>query len=419
VETIPKSEGIPEPVDPIIAGTALEPTEPVAERFRVGRITDLRLASPTEFGMTNDESPAAIYEVSVEDPYVEAYSPEEQRYVTETERAINDFAHQRRVEGKWDRQPGRAYIDGDNTQQKKNGRTWGDPVSTDIHFNQTLQSQAVRIWRKEIVPSALALAYLTDPQSALTVTSPKTGEIAEVDDEARLWWSLCTDARAIRSRGTVMAEIVKEFAQDQMAERGENSGDFRWLSIACGTALPSMQGAVHAGIRPTLTLVDFDPKAMDTAVELGAEVGFEGEIEKLPPVNIFDNGNMAELKDELEAKGELPQMVDMMGIFEYTGNNLGVDPVKFLKSGYDFVAPGGRLVFGQMRDDRPVGDFTMGVVGWPYVEQRSPSEVMKMITEAGIDPKLVRMFMPTDGVYTVVTIDKPDKPVQPVIPAPR
>lgn len=121
---------------------------------------------------------------------------------------------------------------------------------------------------------------------------------------------------------------------------------------------------------------------------------------------------MQRLKEELEAKDELPEVIDMMGIFEYTGDNLGVDPVKFLETCYSFLKPGGRLVFGQMRTDRPVGDFTMGVVGWPFVHTRTLNEFMDVIVKAGIPVETVSLFLPADGVYTVGAIDKPvDQPL--------
>jgi len=104
----------------------------------------------------------------------------------------------------------------------------------------------------------------------------------------------------------------------------------------------------------------------------------------------------------------------MMGIFEYTGGNSKRDPVSFLKSGYDMLYPGGRLIFGQMLDTRPNPDFTMGIIGWPYVQMRSPAEIMEIVVKAGISPKEVKMYFPTDGVYTVVSIDKPKAPSNPL-----
>ena len=69
--------------------------------------------------------------------------------------------------------------------------------------------------------------------------------------------------------------------------------------------------------------------------------------------------------------------------------------------------PGGKLVFGQMRSDRRVADFTMGVVSWPFIEMRSPAEFMDIIDKSGINPLDTTLFLPSDGVYTVGVISKP------------
>lgn len=49
----------------------------------------------------------------------------------------------------------------------------------------------------------------------------------------------------------------------------------------------------------------------------------------------------------------------------------------------------------------------MGTIGWPYIETRSPAELMKIVREVGIAPETVQLYLPTDGVYTVVCVDKP------------
>lgn len=375
------------------------------EKYRLGEIVDIQQIHPAEFGMAPHEAPAAIYEVAVSDPYIEAHTPQEQAEVLQQEYGASEFARVRREAGMWSRKAEAAYVDLDNNEQPKTA--WGDPESTKLFFDEMLDSNALRVWRRDLVPSALALAYLSDPQQVQTVTS-KEGEVVEVDDTARKWWALCTDGVAIRSRATVMAELVKEHVTRQQAT-GEDQ-DFRWMSIACGTALPTMKAAVHSGVQPKITLIDFDRKAMSATKELAAEIGFEGDIDDQKPMNIFNTKNLDALRDKLAAEGKLPSLVDMMGIFEYIGDDTGVnvDASDFLRAGYDLVAPGGRLVLGQMRDDRLVEDFTMGVVAWPTIEQRSPKELMQVITAAGIPRESVRMFMPTDGVYTVVSIQKPE-----------
>lgn len=372
------------------------------EKYRLGSIVDVQPVQPDAVGLDTDIAPSALYSVAVADPYVKNYGPETVADVMTTELAINDFARTRREMGLWQRKPVKAY-DAEHPEAVK--KEWGDPISTHTFFDEMLDSEAVRVWRSETIPSALALAYLSDPYSRRTIHSKDLNKDIPIDEEARKWWTLCTDAVAIRSRGTVMAEVVNGYVE-RYTGNGGDPDNLRWMSIACGTALPTLKAAVNSGTAPKITLIDYDLEAMQATSELAEEIGFEGEI-TTKAMNIFDTERMARLKEKLAADGELPQLVDMMGIFEYTGDNLGIDPVPFLRSGYNLVAPGGTLILGQMRKDRPVEDFTMGVVAWPFVEQRSPKELMQMVTAAGIPQESVRIYMPTDGVYMVVAIDKP------------
>ena len=146
---------------------------------------------------------------------------------------------------------------------------------------------------------------------------------------------------------------------------------------------------------------------MARSVRLAADLGMSGSID-MRRRNIFDTQQMAELRDELVHDGGLPKLVDAMGIFEYTGENIGVDPISFLRSIWECVDLGGTLILGQMRADRPVPDYTLGVIQWPYIEMRSLDELMSIIVAAGIAPENVELFLPTDGVYAVVAIDKSD-----------
>lgn len=374
------------------------------ERYQLGEITDAAQLDPAMLDIGAELAPREIYAVTVRDPYVEQYSSEERAEVAQVEHEADDFARARREAGKWERRAETVYFDEHNVRQTKRG--WGDPVSRDRFFNKTLGSPAINAWRTKI-PSAEALADLSDPLNSAAVIDTK-GNMVAVDETARTWLTLCTDAVAIRSRATVMANVVRQFVDEQRA-LNENQGleDLRWMSVACGTALPAMKAALHAGARPEMLLVDLDKNALHATRKMAAEIGFEGQMSQRDDVNIFLPSEMARLREELGDNGDRPMLIDLMGIFEYTGDNLGVDPVEFLRSNYDMLHPGGRLVFGQMRDDRPVPDFTMGVVSWPYVEMRSPRQFMEIVKQAGIPVETTTLYLPDDGVYTVGVIDKP------------
>lgn len=378
--------------------------EPV-ERYKLGVIENVQQSTPEEFGISRELAPGAIYKVEVSDPYVQELDPELLTYVKAREDQADAHARERREAGKWERQAGTAYIDSEgNTRDKR--RAWGDPVAHKEFFDE-LSSDALKQWLSHI-PSANALTILSDPQSLETVTGRNGKVTVDADEMAKLWLTGCTDALAIRNRGTVMAELVNAYV-DEATKKGEidKSHALKWMSVACGTALPAMKAALKAGINPEMLLVDIDESALESTQKLGEEIGYKGTLEQ-HKTNIFSPEDMAELRTFLGDNGGRPRIIDLMGIFEYTGEHTGIDPATFLRSNYDMLHPGGRLVLGQMRDDRPNPDFTMGVVGWPFIVMRSPSEVMQVIKEAGIPLESAKLYVPEDGVYTVCAIDKPE-----------
>lgn len=369
------------------------------ERFQLGEVVATSPIAAEEVNILVNK-PKQVWRVEINDAYVSNYSLEEQIVVRQDEIIADGVARNRREEGLWARNPGTVYFDANGDEVQK--ETWGDPYSGEIFFT-ALGSPAMNVWRS-LIPSAKALAYLSEPQDQWAIAS-KDGTLLEtIDPEAKKWFTLCTDAIGIRSRATVMSKLIKGFAD----ERAGDGDPVRWMSVASGTALPTIQAAIAADVdhKTKLLLVDLDRAAMEATKQLASEVGFDGTVEQRR-ANVFDSNAMQRLRDELEAKDELPEVIDMMGIFEYTGVNLGVNPTEFLKSCYSFLKPGGRLVFGQMRTDRPVSDFTMGVVGWPFVHTRTPSEFMDVIVDAGIPAESVSLYLPTDGVYTIGAIDKP------------
>jgi SAM-dependent methyltransferase len=363
---------------------------------KLGEIHDVRDVDPAVIGIPEVLRPNAVFQVELTDPYVEQFGPEEVLRVKTHELESDYLARQRREAGLWERKPHTVYYDLNGNPVEKH--TWGDPEGAAAKFFGELGSPAIDAWKTNI-PSAKALKYLSDPNSNQFVEA-KDGTSVPMDETGRLWLSLCTDAIGIRSRATVMAEVVKQHAEDN-ADR-----ELHWLSVGCGTALPTMKAATYAGIKPHLDLVDLDTSAMNETEELAGQIGFDGEFTKHRSF-IFDPRNIYKIGAKLGAEGRRPDLIDLMGIFEYTGDNIEVSSVEFLKAIYDILAPGGRLVFGQMRSDRPVPDFTMGTVGWDYVEMRSPAEFLAVIEEAGIPLDRTKLFLPEDGVYTVGVIDKP------------
>lgn len=394
---------------------------PAPERFIVPTVTGIYPVDRGQLKIPSELAPARITSFDVSDPYLEYIDPAVRGLIRAHEDMADSRARARFFMGAWSREPGTAYTDSDGNPQEKNRSFWGDPVSSREFFEgeEGLNDPALSAWQT-LVPRASALRYLADP-FGVTAVIGANGQPVPATEKTRIWLAACTDARSIRSRGAGLSMLGQEYIG--LFRNRHHLDEFSAMSVACGTALPTLQAMMVAGVPNTrLHLIDVDKRAMAETGTLAQEIGFTGQLDP-EQLNIFDPETMAALKARLTANGidNRPWFVDAMGIFEYTSEKLRpvgkeddpsllYDPVEFLRTVYDLVHPGGRLVFGQMRDDRPNPDFTMGVVRWPYVCMRSPKEVMEIIVKAGIDPSCVKLSLTPDGVYTLVAIDKPEEP---------
>lgn len=377
------------------------------ELFELPSIVETHDIDPASLGISPELAPARTVAVTVDDPYLRRYSAKQAEAVMMYERHIDTVVRHRRQRGLWAPLDGEVYIDGIKGK--------GDPPILQRIFDDLdrlgkdgFTSAGMQAWH-QLIPSATALLALADPFSIQTLHNNRTHEVlGEMDDTSRLLLTLLSDPRGIRSRAAVMAKSFTEHIHASSLDDKHPRGT-KWMSVACGTALPAMKAAIHAGIDPELLLLDWDRGAMSATQELATVLGFEGKLNQRC-INIFNPASVAKLREELGSNGDRPTEIDMMGIFEYVSKHTastGRDPALFLRSWYDMLAPGGRLVLGQMRRDRPNPDFTMGAVCWPHVVMRSPSEVMQIIRDAGIRTKTAQMFVPDDGVYTVCALDKP------------
>jgi hypothetical protein len=290
-----------------------------------------------------------------------------------------------------------VYVDGDrNYVSKSEKHDWGDPILSDIFFNNILQeSVSARSWKK-MIPSASALSYFSDPTQSNIVSDKRS---IMVDALTKKWWAECTDGEAIRNRNATLNYLV----EDYIINHGIKDQPLKWMSLGCGTALPVIKSAVNLGIEPSLILVDKDIDALEQTEILANRLAFNGDIVKFSDINIFNENDMNRLSEKLDAK---PKIIDLMGIFEYTGDNIRVNPAKFLRNSYNLLDTDGIMIFGQMLDTRPNLDFALGVVGWPFIHVRSINDLKKIILDAGIDLSKVELFLPSDNVYSVIKIRK-------------
>ncbi|HWZ65430.1 MAG TPA: hypothetical protein VNX65_01380 [Patescibacteria group bacterium] len=391
-------------------------------KFELGRIVPNLGAglTPQELGISETIAPLEILKPHIIDPHVEhlrRHNPGRLEEIAAAEALMNAYAEQRRIDGSWNLEPGTPYVD-------LNGETlrstsWGDPVSRERFLGpERILDKSVQIWATNI-PGAGALVPLSDPTYAQTITGldeNRQPTTVEMTDTAREWMTGCTDALGIRNRNTILAEETRALIDTYAVSHPDEQ--ILMVSVAAGTLLPTLQAAINSGHdhRIRIVMLENNPSSIEMAHGFAEELGFQGVLD-IRKVDVFDPTSMEEQLGELEGKA---LSVDAEGIFEYVNEGLHkklggrfapgymlFDPITFFSTINRFTREEGQLNIGQMRDDRPNSDFTRGVIGWPYIVQRSPEELMQIMIAGGADPKDVRLIVTPDGVYTMASIRKP------------
>lgn len=370
--------------------------------YLLGEVRSVTSIDPTCFDIQEDLLPKSCIRLEIEDPYINDLVQRKPNAVSEIhsqEQKLGEAAKRRREAGLWVREAKTVYTDDEGQKKNKSRHQWGDPVSHQKMLEQNGVDSTIA-WLSNI-PSAQALTILSDPKKWVDILD-SDGNLFLMDDITRDWLTVITDAVAIRNRGTVLATILHHY-KDNIRN---SNGPIRSLSIASGTALPTMGALASLGIPADITLVDFDKTALQNAHNLALEVGFNGKIQT-NVMNIMNLKHLKSFKEQLTILNERPQIMDLIGIFEYIGPQTRSNPSEFLKANYEMLEPGGYLIFGQMLKERPNPDFTFGVIGWPYIVMRSPNTIMQLIREADINPQHVSLYFPNDNIYTLGVIEKP------------
>lgn len=256
---------------------------------------------------------------------------------------------------------------------------------------------SLRVWREQLVPSALALTALYEAESwHLPGGEP-------IDPMTRALFIHSLDAIGIRSRAHLMSEIAAKYTA--------RSGTTRWTSIACGAAIPVLDAITaqmpSGGI--DLKLLDIDARALRHAREKAVARGLaEGRHFELVSADIIKGLIVSDALVHGLGSGS-QDLVDMLGIFEYIDTDFNGFPsaAAFLRNAFRLVKPGGALVAANMLDTHPQLDFTMRGIGWPRIHARSLQQLHAIIVDAGIDPDWVTTKVAGDGVYAVFEIRKP------------
>lgn len=410
----------------VYAGPAGEPRP-----YELGRVVPNELTPMQQrelgnrVGIPDALMPAEVQTPVVVDGYVERLEARQPGRVDEIqalEAEMNAFAEYRRKRGLWEPEPGTPYRDLQGNERRS--VRWGDTVSRDRFMGDggILDDEAVRAWAST-VPSAISLVPLADPERVNVVVGKGKRKsepvLAEATDNTREWMTACTDAWEIRNRGAILAQEFGEIIEQHVTEKPEEP--ITMVSVAAGTLLPTLQAAVNSGHdeRIRIVMLENDPMSIAMAEQLSQDLGFRGKLD-IREVDVFRPEQMEAQLKELEGQA---LTVDAVGIYEYVNENLRdsmsgkmgedsllFDPVAFFQTINRFTAEGGRLVLGQMRSDRPNGDFTSGVIGWPFIVRRSPGELMKIMVEGGADPENVKLSLTPIGVYTMASVRKPATP---------
>lgn len=267
---------------------------------------------------------------------------------------------------------------------------------------------ALRAW-KQMMPSAMALYPLQRPEEKRLPNG------ASVDVFSRQLFRHSLDAIGIRTRAKIMETLMLEHVE------ASDEDEVKWVSLACGAAVPVLDAmqTINSNLPDKdihITLVDINPEALDFAEGLAQRQGLvEGQDFTREESNLIRD--MILTDDFVKRHGEESfDAVDMLGIFEYFDEKRSA---AMLANAYKLLKPGGKLIIGNMLTTHPNIEFNQRAIGWPGIKPRSIDEVNEIINSAGITSENCEGFVPQDGVYLVVSIEKPAVEPVTVLPVTR
>ncbi len=396
--------------------------EPPPRPYELGRVLPEqgRVLSAAELQIPDALAPAEIIKPVVIDGYVErleARKPGRVADIQAMESEMAAYARSRREAGLWVNEPNTPYMDQNGAATRKHG--WGDPRSKERFMGPggILDDRGIVVWAGG-APHATSLLPLADPERVVMTVGRINGEVvaAEATDETRDWMTACTDGQEIRNRGAIMAEECRGVIVDYATKHPDEQ--MIMVSVAAGTLLPTIQAAINSGYddRIRIVMLEKDPLAIEMAKQLVRDLGFRGELD-VREVDVFDPKEMNAQLEELEGKAIT---TDGVGILEYANEEMraklerlkGPDymlfnPAAFFRMIHRFTMPEhGATVVSQMDSGRPNGDFIRGVIGWPYIVECTPAQLMQKMVDGGASPKDVKLNRTSKDVYTMATVRK-------------
>ena len=233
------------------------------------------------------------------------------------------------------------------------------------------------------------------------INAPVTPKFAEII-------KYCADGIGIRERKDIVNRHMIEHLK-KTTERDEDRliNDMLIMSFGCGTALPTLQMMKalkkETGQAPTVILLDQDPLSLAAAQNLARQMGLEENIEVHCQRLFSKLGRPLGLEKVL--KGRLLDIAEDSGLREYLPD---VVYRKLTKESWRFLRGGGRMVTGNMNENRPQKEFLHGLMGWlPRVTRRNIKRSFELLIESGVPREAISAEVVLSGVYTIFTAEKP------------
>jgi SAM-dependent methyltransferase len=252
---------------------------------------------------------------------------------------------------------------------------------------------------------ATTVDLLYDPDNARFANGQALG------DEMREALKNLIDAMEIRAR----SEIIK-----QRMSVDVQSGE-RWLSLACGNAMPIIQSAIASDRNPSLTLVDFNfdnlrharrlTKSLERQIVLDACLwrdlidprGFKKmQIKQFLAPAILKQAPVWSLQNLEPASFD---RIEIGGFMEYLPPEMAA---RFLRSVDELLKHDGLIIFDDLSTAHPQRDFYEGVLQWPLTKFRNTGETGKIIADSGIKVAndAVEVRSTPEKVYPIFEIRK-------------
>jgi hypothetical protein len=226
----------------------------------------------------------------------------------------------------------KSYVDGIEDVLKEDGFTLENredrteaksPVEYNAYTKTWLNDprlEALAVWRS-LVPTAPALAYLLNQTPGTKIVNPRLGSEAVITNETAMILRFGDDAIGIRDRAVAMEHIATRFLRQhdtQLNEDYESPLKKQWLSLASGTAEPSIaaaKSAESAGIPVDLHVADIDKLALEYVNGVAEQYRFRGGVET-KVMNILRRSRLRSLLEKPETS-EGYDVVEAMGFLEY------------------------------------------------------------------------------------------------------